>query len=143
MTIVYTPALPAVAYDFLRGKADMLSGTMPTYLTAAYRKVNVALVTGSISIKIADTGSQFQLQCTLNDSELGVDADTTSDEKFDELKLLEGTIGTLVKDGRTCTSVEFQKITLSSRRISSTTYPIDASISYTTLATITFEKLDA
>ena len=142
MTILFDPTTGA-DYNFLRGKADMLSGNMPTYLSAAYRAVNVALVTGSISIKLADTGARFSLQCTLNDSELGVDSDTTSDQKFDELKTLEGEIGDLYKDGRVCENVQLKNVTLTSRKISNTTYPISASLSFTVLATLTFEKLDA
>jgi len=88
MTIIYTPILPALPYNFERGIGDTLKGTMPTYLTAVYKDTEVALLPGSMSVKFSDTGTAFQLQCTLNDSELDVDSDTTADAKFDALKAL-------------------------------------------------------
>jgi len=142
MTIIYTPIV-GTAYNFERGIGDTLNGNMPTYLTAVYKDTDVALLDGSMSVKFADTGTPFQLQCTLNNSELGVDSDLTADAKFDLLKALEGTIGSLVKDGRTCTEVELRTVTLTSRQRSMTAYPIAASTHQTVLCTIGFKKLDA
>ena len=142
MTIIYTPIV-GTPYNFERGIGDTLKGNMPTYLTAVYKDTEVALLAGSMSIKFADTGTAFQLQCTLNDSELGVDDDKTADVKFDLLKALEGTIGSLVKDGRTCTDVQLRKVTITSRNRTLTTYPILGSTHQTVLCTISFKKLDA
>jgi hypothetical protein len=142
MTILYTPT-SGTPYDFERGIGDVLEGNMPTYLPSKYRNVDVALLTGVMSIKIADGGAPFTLQCTLNNSELGVDADLSGDAKFDLLKALEGTVGTLAKDGLTCTNVQFKNVTKQSRVVSYTAYPVLAADQWTITASILFEKLDA
>ena len=142
MTIIYTP-ITGTAYNFERGIGDTLKGNMPTYLTAVYKDTEVALLPGSMSVKFADTGTAFQLQCTLNDSELGVDADLTADAKFDLLKALEGTVGSLLKDGLTCANVQLRTVTKTSRERSMTTYPILGSTHQTVMCTIAFKKLDA
>jgi len=141
MTITYTPTV-GTAYDFERGTGDMLSGTVMDYLPSSYRNVNVALLTGTMSIKLANVGAPFTLSCTLNNSPNGVDANTSSDAKFTELKALEGTIGTLVKDGITCTNVQLKNVTRQSRRYSPALYPTAAD-NYRIEAAILFEKLDA
>ena len=74
-----------------------------------------------MSIKLADGGAPFTLNCTLNNSQTGVDADLTSDAKFELLKALEVTVGTLVKDGLTVTSVQFKNVTVQSRKFAPAT----------------------
>ena len=142
MTILYTPTT-GTPYNFERGIGDTLKGAMPTFLTASYRSKNIALLEGTMSIKLASTSSPFQMQCTLNDSEFGVDADTTADAKFDLLKALEGTYGTLENDGLTATGVQLKNVTKTGRVASHTAYPIAASTHRTVTCTILFEKQDA
>jgi len=141
----YAPLVPTGlnVYNFERGIGDSINGTMRKYLTAAYRRVDVPLLTGAMSITLAKTGTPMSFTCTLNNSELGVDGDTTADEKFDQLKLLEGSTGTLHKDDRTCVNAKFLRVTLTSRIRSNTAYPISASTHYTLIASIEFEKTDA
>jgi len=141
----YAPLVPTGlnVYDFERGVGDSLVGTMHTYLTSVYRRVDVPLLTGVMSINLAKTGVPMSFTCTLNDSELGVDSDTTADAKFAQLKLLEGSTGTLHKDDRTCTDAKFLRVTMTSRVRTHTAYPILGSIHYTIIASIEFEKTDA
>jgi len=144
----YAPLVPTGlnVYDFERGIGDSINGTMHTYLNTAYRRVDVPLLTGVMSIKLANTGAPMQFICTLNNSGIEDpgegDDNTTADEKFDELKLLEGSIGTLHKDDRTCTEAQLKRVTLTSRLRSNTAYPIEADVHYTIIASIEFEKLD-
>jgi len=144
MAITYTPLVPAgTAYDFERGIGDSLTGVAREHLTAQYRNVNVPLLEGSINITLADRSSQFALSLVLNNSENGVDSDTTSDAKYAELLALQGSIGTLVKEGITVTNCKFLRITKTSRRFTLPSYAIAASDNYTITATIEFEKVDA
>lgn len=142
MTIIYTPTVGS-AYDFERGLGDIMTGVVKEHLTASYRSVNLALLEGSISIKVADMGSAFSMNVTLNNSQNGVDTDTTSDAKYIELLALQGTIGSLVKEGITVTNCQLKSISKSSRKVTSPSFPIAASTNFTIIATILFEKLDA
>lgn len=98
MADTFTPSSTGTPYSFNQDACDVVTGNVPTALSAAYINRRVPAFTGTQLLKNADSGVTFSLVYEIfDDVSGGTGSGKTALVKYNEVIAIRGEIGTISK----------------------------------------------